>query len=378
VDPDKRALAERAAAMDQSMFPNETWVYWIAGAFREVHFRGSQALGFHAPTTLSSYLPLKNPLRGDYTEDWAARGKVIPGYGEVASVYGKSLVRDPMCSGVIKQVISTSRVNASIGISTDSDTPPLAREWNAVVQMFGLGSGADRSGRLLLTYAIPLERLEADTLLDGRVLIRTGFRVVAFERASGQVIEIDSTRRVLRTEPAREDDHLTGFLEIVLPAGEWQVAVRAGQPIDSLGLYTLHPRVRIPEGNALSISDIVTGMVGATPDWNAGGVPFPVNALGAWPLGTNVELYAEVRGATPGVDLRLTIEVVPAAGDSTAGLRISSSESPDGGTLRVRRSLGLAELPVGQYTVRFTVEQGGRRVTQARSIIIYRPRGEAP
>jgi hypothetical protein len=375
--PEMRALAERGAAMDQSMFPNETWVFWINGGLRELHFRGSQALGFHAPTTLSSFLPLKNPFRGNYTLDWSFRAAMLPAYGAAAGVYGSSSVTDPMCHGIIKEVIASARVNASIGINTDSDTPPLPRDWKAFVQAFGVGNGADRTGRALLTYAIPLHKLQADTLLDGRVLIEAAFRVVAFERESGRVIELDSTRRVTMTTRPRARDHLTGLLEVDLPAGDWQVAIRAGQPLDSLGLYALHPHVRIPEGTQLSVSDIVTGMVGATPSWNGSGTPFPINAMGTWPVGSSVELYAEIGGANTNQDIGLTIEVAPIGGDPASGLRIASREAAEGTSLRIRRSLGLAQLPPGQYTIRLTAEQGNRRVTQARSLLIYRPEAEA-
>ena len=37
---------------------NESWLYWIDGAWRVLNFRGSEAFGSYAATTLSSYLPV--------------------------------------------------------------------------------------------------------------------------------------------------------------------------------------------------------------------------------------------------------------------------------------------------------------------------------
>lgn len=50
----------------------------------------------------------------------------------------------------------------------------------------------------------------------------------------------------------------------------------------------------------------------------------------------------------------------------------------EGGIIRFRRTLGLAQLPPGRYTVSITVEQGSQRATQARSIMTCRPETEAP
>jgi hypothetical protein len=345
------------------MRQNESWRYWIEGEWRFVHFRGSHALGLHAPTTISSYLPVK------FKDDWRLRAEVDPAYLAVLRIPPKDT--PPSCLPAVLTVIAQSRADADLSVSTDSDTPLIPRAWGAVTQAFAVGAGVNASGRALLSYAIPQRALEADTLLDGRVLTRVALRVVAAERGTGRIIEMDSVRRVITEANAGQRDNMTGWLEVALPPGTWDVAVRGQQPGDSLGHFAQHRGVVIPQGTALGMSDIVVGRPGSNPPWLAAGEPFPLNALGAWATGESVDWYAEVWGLPAGTEFRLALTLTPTDASNPRTISITSTERSAGSFTAIRRQVLLDALPPGQYTLTVRVEAGGEAVERQRGLLIH-------
>jgi hypothetical protein len=347
----------------ESMRQNESWRYWFEGEWRFVHFRGSNALGLHAPTTISSYLPVK------FEHDWRMRAEVDPAYFAVFRIPPKGT--PPSCVPAVLTVIAQSRADAALTVASDSDTPPIPRAWGAVTQAFAVGAGANGSGRALLSYAIPQRALEADTLLDGRVLTRVALRVVAAERSTGRIIEMDSVRRVITEANVGLRDNMTGWLEVALPPGTWDVAVRGQQPDDSLGHFAQHRTVVVPEGTALGMSDIVVGRPGSNPPWPAAGEPFPLNALGAWATGETVDWYAEVWGLPAGTEFRLALTLTPSDASNPRTIRITSTERSAGTFTPIRRQVVLDALPTGQYTLTVRVEAGGGVVERQRGLLIH-------
>lgn len=347
----------------ESMRQNESWRYWFEGQWRFVHFRGSSALGLHAPTTISSYLPVK------FEHDWRLRAEVDPAYFAVFRIPPKGT--PPSCLPDVLTVIAQSRADAALTVASDSDIPPVPRAWGAVTQAFAVGAGVDGSGRALLSYAVPQRALEADTLLDGRVLTRVALRVVAAERGSGRIIEMDSVRRVITEANASQRDNMTGWLEVALPPGTWDVAVRGQQPGDSLGHFAQHRAVVVPNGTALGMSDIVVGRSGSNPPWPTAGGPFPLNALGAWATGETVDWYAEVWGLPAGTEFRLALTLTPADASNQRTIRITSTERSAGTFTPIRRQVVLDALPTGQYTLTVRVEAGSEVVERQRGLLIH-------
>ena len=97
--------------------------------------------------------------------------------------------------------------------------------------------------------------------------------------SDGMTVSIDSTRRIAGA-PLCRDDMLTGWFEIPLPAGQWQLAVITSQQDSTAGGYTLRRGIRLSDDNALFLSDVVTGLEGE-PTWNgACDEPFPINTRG--------------------------------------------------------------------------------------------------
>lgn len=357
----------------RSMERNESWLYWIEGAWRLLHFRGSVAMGQWAPSTLTSYLPVKG-----YGLEWFLRGRLDPQYARVGADLinvGErrilALHQEPTCIASVLALIDRSRADSRMATTADSDTPPLAKAWNAVVQSYVVGSTRDATSRALVTFAIPLRALAPSDSSEGRRVYPVAFRLVAHEAASGRTVTVDTLRQFVRRGAAAPNEHLAGWFEVPLPAGTWQLAVRMAQQPDSVGAYGLQRGLAVPEA-AFSLSSIVPGVAGTSLRWPGDGEGFPVNTLGVWQEGATVELYYEVHGLADGTAYQTTLEVKPQNPRVRTTVRIRSTDRAAGPFTQVRKSLALGKLPVGTHWLSVSVEEGGRTVTSRQAIVVVK------
>jgi|CXWL01.1.fsa_nt_gi tetratricopeptide (TPR) repeat protein len=367
----ERRLTTRAELEDETrlkMRQNESWLYWFEGGWRLLHFRGSDALGAMAPTTLSGYLPVNG-----YFAEWQRRGTLLPEYAAAAARMAiERTVYEKSCIQAVTLAIKKSRDDAHTGTSSDSDTPPIRDPWNAVLQSFAVGTPRDGSARAVVTFAIPRARLSTAPGIDGQRVTPVQFRVVAYEAKSGKTIVLDTLRQFVIAGGAGDRENISGWLELPLTTGTWQVAVRLSQQADSVGAFGLQRGLVIPE-RSLAISDILTGIAGSPTRWPGDGAGFPLNTLGAWVRGGTVELYYQVHGLDAGTSYRTTMEIRPASGRTDRVVRLVSTERATGPLTAVRRSLALDKLPAGRHWVTVTVEEGGRTVTVRRAIVVIDP-----
>ena len=358
----------RKGGMVQTMGPNDSWLYWFEGRWRLINFRASCALGLHSATTLTSYLPV---TAGSSLPAYLARAAMLPEYAAAARelVRPKSLL--PItCHTPIIAVVAISRDDAHVATHIDTDTPPIIRPWNSVVQMFALGHAKEGTGEALLSLALAGQRMHADSTGDGHVDYPVSFRIVAYNRSSGQTIATDTVRRFTLEQVLSAGQSIVVFFELPLSAGTWQVAVRANQGDDSSGVYAMKRDLRVDGGNEFSLSDIVIGRDGA-PLWQAtDGSPFPLNALGAYPAGGTAELFYEVHGLKAGDAYRTTIEVRSPTVRAKGGIRILSTDRATALVTHVRKSLGLQQLKPGAYRLIVTVAANGRQAIRERQLLV--------
>jgi len=345
---------------------DDTWLYWIEGEWRVLHFSGSKAFGMHAPTTLRSYLPTENV--GDYL----SIGRFLPAYlGVAAQVQLASIVPKECRRGVPALLANTQR-GALLAASSESNNPPIRRPWNAVVQAFSLGHASSNDGRALVTFAIPRRALATTDHDSTRASAGVRFRIVAFDAERGARVELDSARRFLVPRAASAADHLSGWFELPLPAGRWQVAVRMDQGVDSVGAFALVRGLHIAAGEPLAMSDVITGLIGSRPLWPGDGEGFPLGVLGAWPAGSTLELYYEVRGMAAGEDYQVELEVRSTASGSRDVVTSRSTQQATGPFTRVRQSLALGRLAPGSYRVTVKLTRGRETVVRDRPFLIVR------
>lgn len=367
--PDRFGAAQRERSLSRSGI----WLYWIEGSWRVFSLRGSNALGFHAPTTLATL------LKGGFGA-WQALAGIDSSYGKVASDLARSAGRisldttglglPPSCEAAFQSAVRRMRADADVGIDTDSDPPRFTRPWRAVLRYFGVGSAVDGSGRVLVTFAFPISDLVAERGAQGGRQWALRLQVTAFRPIDGARIDLDTARIFTTSGPVSPAGLLTGWLELPLEAGAWQVATLASQPSDAAGgAWALRRNLVIDGGGELSISDIVLGSENGT-GWRAPDGPFPVNTLGAWPAGGEAELWYEVRGLPEQAGYRTTIEVIP--NDRRLGdpVRVATDDRSTGTVTTVRRTIGLDRLRPGKYKLVVTVEHEGTRAVREQDVII--------
>lgn len=347
-----------------SMARTEIWVYWFEGAWRTLTFRGSDALGRNAATTLSSYLPPQN------AGAWLSLAAMLPEYQAAANeVNGYHGVQPVACLANVHNAIVHHRADAEVGIDTDSDTPPITAPWNATVRFFGLGHGDDGTNRALITFALPLDQMRGDSLADGHVSRQARFRIVAYRPLDGASIALDTTRTFVTTN-APTGGFVTSWFEIPLQPGSWQIAVRVRQPADTADhLYALRRKLVIDGAPTLSLSDVVLGTAGNAA-WRAPDGPFPVNTLGTWPRGSDAELWYEVRGLRTGDAYTTTITVTPTGKNSDREITVTTNDRATGPVTAVRRSLGLDRLTTGRYLLTLTVTAHGTSAMREQDVVV--------
>lgn len=351
--------------LDERVRHNESWLYWVEGGYRVLHFTGSQALGLHAPTTLNTILPLRPDL-------YIARVNLFPSFAAIARVLlNPPLAKPHECHDAVQEMMRESRADATVAAQADSYTPVFEAPFVLYTQFFGLGSAADGSGRALVAFAIPSPGLRpGGTIADGRTLVPIRFRLTFFDPASGANRFIDTTR-TFATRTLERGTFLSGIFEVPLPAGEWQMGLLAMQDGRGTGGMARQRGVAVTRGSALALGDLVTGREGGVPTWDPGDGPVPLNPFNAWPSGGNVELWFELRGLAAGDEYRATYEV-EAQQRGRRGVKVEARDRATGPVTAVRRTIQLRDIEPGDYLLRVTVTAGGQTATRGRTLTVVK------
>lgn len=363
-EPATRAVPRNTDGGMYTAVTRESWVYWIEGRWRSFHFDVSSTFGFHAPTTMMSYLPIDKVA-------WLTLASMLPEYQEAANRIANDddYPTPRSCFPAVKQAIARQRDDAALQWHTDSDTPQITAPWNAAVRTFALGTGSRGDGRAVVSFALPFDELEADTLLDDRIVWQARFTLTAYRPSDGRRVVVDSTRRFIGTTPP-DDAHLTVLFELPLDPGTWELTMAAGQGTGPRS-YALSRNIVIDPGTTLALSDVVTGR-DHSPPWATPAGPFPLHPLGTWRTRETVELYYEVYGLSDGDEYATTLEVVPLSPRSPERISLSTTDRATGPRSAVMRSLALNRLRDGIYRVIVTVEHDGTRVRREQEILVVR------
>lgn len=319
--------------------PTETWALFIEGGSRTLHFKGSGAYGQHAATTLTTLVATPD---GDFG-----------------------------CSQAKTRLNEAAAEDLRVAVAADTDNPPLETVWPSRVLGFAIGHERERNGTALMTVAYRTDALRADTLED-RLRYAVALRFIAYELRTGARHDVDTTVVLERPRGASAPTWLAAHLPFALPAGRWQVTVRAGQDDPGAGALSVARNLVIDSLPGLTLSDLVTGREGA-PSWTAtDGAPFPLSASDAWPAGGRIELFYEVRGLPAATRYTSAMEVLTASGERR--IRLETPGIAADGVTRVRGSLGLGSLPPGRYLLRVTVTSpAGARAVRERPLTVTSP-----
>lgn len=393
--------------------PNESWAYDLPEGRRVFHFLGSRALGTQSATTLTASLPLDADMldaRADLDSRYALLADRIQRLeaqartnqslnaalareaGLEASTPGSTVISTGINAQSVNNAIanqSMTRLGADVlwreaarnrgaiaaAVATDGYPQHYKTSLDAIVQVYGVGFGKGETQRILTVFAVPGTRLVPRRRPDGGpgVLYPINFRVIALDRGTGVIRQLDTTRTFLAPDTLRGDQHLSGLLELAVPAGAYQVRALVSQPGQEAGTGVGRDSVRIPaDPRDMILSDLILGRTESGLAWSYGGEKIPLNPLNAVPKGNGVELFYEVGGLVAGQKYTVTSTVRKAEDKPTARpqLQVGFDFTASASYERVSRGLGLANLKPGAYVLSVAVEEqgSGRQVRRERAL----------
>ena len=347
----------------------EVWQYWFDGESRLMYFSGSLALGRSVPSTLFSYIPLEPALLYRVAALDARYRKVA----FAAELEGAGMRRaGPVeCMPERMKLRRENREAMLASVESDSYSLLFPAPLDPILQVVAVGQPSSGTGRLLLIFAVPGERLTPEPISGGGVRYRLGIRVSAVDRQHQVIRGIDSLRSFVARDTIRAGAFLTGLLEIPAAAGTYAVRAaiyhadeRAGSALH-LGSVALGA-----ERGALGMSDIVLGLETGGLRWENRGDAVMLNALNAYRVGDVAPVYYEAYGLRPGLTYETTLSVRKADDEDARGVSLVFNERADREVMAIRRSIGLDDIPPGQYRLTVTIVEEGAKTAVTRSRLI--------
>ncbi|MGE5926038.1 MAG: hypothetical protein ACM357_01690, partial [Gemmatimonadota bacterium] len=158
----------------------EIWQYWFDGESRLMYFSGSLALGRSAPSTLYSYIPLDpNLLYRVATLDPRYRKVAFAAELERAGLRRAGPVE---CMPARMELRRETREAMIASVETDSYSLLFPAPLDPILQAVAVGEPHEGTGRLLIVFAVPGERLTPEPVPGGGVRYRLGIRISAIDR----------------------------------------------------------------------------------------------------------------------------------------------------------------------------------------------------
>lgn len=349
----------------------EIWHYWFGGESRLLYFSGSTTLGTFAPTTLYSYIPLDPGLL-------YAAASVDSRYRRVAlarelELQGMRSAGPVQCMATTQALQKETRLAMSASVETDSYTLIFPAPLDPIVQVAAVGQPDERTSRLLVVFAVPGARLTPAPRRDGQpgVQYELAIRVAAVDRARATIVTLDTVRTFVARDTLRGAAHLSGLLEMDVPAGDFDVRVAVFRPGGSAGSAVAAPGVHLSGATSThALSDIVLGAESSALRWANRGNPVLLNALNAYAVGSAAPLYYEMYGLVPGRSYGTTIALRRVGQREDRGVRLLFAETADATSMQIRRTMGLEGLSPGQYRLTVTVvdAETGAQASRERTI----------
>lgn len=349
-------------------YPNFCNVSWRYG-------RGDGDLYFH-------FAPVGSPANQEYRLEasvlelcspeqlWISRVVAWgPAYSRLVNAGPNSMLR------LIKAQEGQGLDDIEEGTTTDRHELTFSRKLPAAAQVLAVGRG--EGGSLVhFTFAIPGDSLRPD-IVNGVTGYDITTRILITTMEGEVVTTVDTTRRYVVRAPIPRGQFLAGRETVTIPPGTriFRMALQQG---DSTG--GVFPTGSIIVGrfgfgsDSLAISDLVLGSRASSLTW----MPTPedtvfFNPLKTFKEGSSLELYFEVYGLRPGTNYATQL-AVRREGRGRPEITLSFSEPAGADVTRSRRSLDLARLREGEYTMQIDIRAAdGRTVKQTRGFRVVKP-----
>lgn len=273
---------------------------------------------------------------------------------------------------LIERIVLERTRDLGVGLASDGFPQRYKRDLSPLVQVFAVGDGSHGSGRALVVFAIPGDRLRGEQMANGGVAYPLQVRVIG-SNARGDVIRIDTVRVFRAPAALKRGAFLSGVAEIALGSGVWDVRILlAERSGDNAGGAGGRLGVRIPSGDKLDLSDPVLGREGSGVQWRAPEGAIPLNPLDAYTAHQGVELYYEASGMVPGQEYRTSIRLQSVTGDKESVATLSYTAAATAPIASFRRTIDVRRLKPGQYrlTIDLAPGAGGGGASRERLINI--------
>jgi tetratricopeptide (TPR) repeat protein len=408
-----------AKAINPSGPPNESWAYDLPDGRRVFHFIGSRALGTAAATTLTAALPpdpgmldsragldsryagmaadLQRRIAQARTERELLEHKSGPGArlarmdraaagrtGAAAAVEAANLPggewRSPASAlrpETIYREIESGRTAIAASVTTDGFPQHFKSDLDAVVQVYAVGFAEGETRRVLTVFAVPGRKLVPRPRPDGGpgLLYPISLRLIAMDREHGVIRQLDTVRTYLTRDTLKGNQHLTGFVELTVPAGRYQIRTLVTSPGLDAATGAGRDSVDIPlSPRDLVLSDLILGREQSGLSWSYGGSHVALNPLNTYPRGADADLFYEVGGLLPGTPYQITMALRKPRDkpDTQPVLEAGFEFTATAKYQQVTRGLGLANLKPGAYLLQVTVKEvgSGREVSRGRALNI--------
>jgi len=369
---------EIGAAPESGPAVMETWAYWIEGEPRVFFFGPSSALGY-GPTSLSATAPpaaLLEALEGLWTPDFQPERlrrdlARLRHDGQVRAAGFPRAMPSARCYAFYQRYRTWSEESVKTAVRTDGDVLFFPRNLYPTVQVMGMpGARGAPTGKVVVAYAVPVERLEFP---KGATSVPLRLRIAGIRDGTRDGFWVDTTHTLRVTEALTADSYVSGLLELPVPPATYHIRVAvqladssAGNAIDVPGAATTW----VPD-DTLRLSDIVAGGGSDNMLWSSLGESVSVNVLAAYQSRDTVELYYVQGGLRPGAGYRTEI-VLTKAGDHDKVQSFTFEESAARVLEGKRRGLALEDVESGVYDLTVTLREarGGRSITRTRRITV--------
>lgn len=368
----------------------EAWAYWIEGEPRFFSFSGSTALGWGAPTTLSSRVPTRRSEWYWYAMDLLASSSgTLDGRirRDMARARHDALARaaglpralpSSRCGRSYQRWLTRTVSDMELATHTDGYTLFFPANLFPTIQAYGLpGLRPTADGTILVVYSVPLANLIIDEAPDSLRAVSLRFRVSALDSTTGQRLWIDTTRLFRGLGEAQKESHLSGYLEMRAPPGTYTVRVAVQQADSSAGNAITWPApvATWAAGPTLELSDIIAGRSDDNMLYWFGEEPVLLNPLDTFLPHTTVEMFYVQAGLHPGETYRTTVTLTR-PGDDKELSSLSFEEIAQSDLESKRRGIALQDLDAGTYRLTLTLQEvGTTRVVQRQRILnVFQPK----
>lgn len=279
---------------------------------------------------------------------------------------------------VIREERERGRVQILRGTTTDDHRRTFEQLLEPTVQIYGLDKASGGASRLLVSFAIPGEKLfgTQPPAAGGRTVYPIRIQLMTTLRGSPLRFDLDTIRNFASARPLTAGQFLTGLIELPVPPGTYAATVVLSQE-GGRGALSRISAVSAPvNGSRLSISSLVLGREGSGAAWNSGSRVVPLHPLNAFTRESEAELYYQLNGLTSGQEYRTRVELFPTGqGAAAAALALSFTDEASGRFAEIQRTIGLGNLQPGRYRLRVTVSGAGGSVSEEGYLTVVRGEG---